>query len=105
MADHLSPQDALALLEPATTTLGLSYLVSEDAPSRVILAAGAGCYAQTVVAETAGIFLEGADNTPETVAARFAEICKRDTLHDFQCAIEQTRRYAERAINTGSEEK
>lgn len=94
MAEHLSPQDALPLLELATTTPGLLYLVSEDAPSRVILAAGAGCYAQTVVAETAGIFPEGADNTPETVAAHFAEICKQDTLHEYQCAFEQTRRFA-----------
>ena len=99
MTEQLLPADALPLLQPEFITPGLLYLVSEDAPSRTVLAAGAGCYAQTVIAETDGILLRGDDNTPESVAEHFDAICNRDTLHDLQSAFEQTRRFAERAAN------
>jgi len=97
MTEDLLPAEVLPLLQPEFITPGLLYLVSEDAPSRVVLAAGAGCYAQTVVTETDGIWLNATDNTPETVAARFDDICNRGTTHDLQSAFDQTRRFAERA--------
>ncbi|MEM7379546.1 MAG: SDR family NAD(P)-dependent oxidoreductase, partial [Pseudomonadota bacterium] len=92
MTESLLPAEALPLLQPETITPGLLYLVSEAAPSRIVLAAGAGCYAQTVVTETDGILLPAADNTPENVAARFGEICDTAVSHDLQSAFDQTRR-------------
>src|SRR5689334_16534675 len=55
MTEDLIPPDALALMTPESITPGLLYLVSEDAPSRVILCAGAGGFARTLIYETEGI--------------------------------------------------
>ncbi|MFD2855907.1 SDR family NAD(P)-dependent oxidoreductase [Seohaeicola zhoushanensis] len=65
MTESLMPEDALALLQPETITPGLLYLVSEDAPSRVILGAGAGAFAVTKVYETLGATLTGEELTAE----------------------------------------
>ena len=68
--------------------------MSEDAPSRVILGAGAGSFAQTRVYETTGITLSDADNTPEAVAAQFAQIADSDGQTELADAFSQTKKYA-----------
>ena len=94
MTEELLPAEAAALLAPETITPGLLYLVSEDAPSRFIMGAGAGSFAQTRVYETQGITLLDGDNTPEAIAARFAEINDADKQEDLQDAFSQTKKYA-----------
>ena len=94
MTEELLPAEAAALLAPETITPGLLYLVSEDAPSRVILGAGAGSFAQTRVYETQGITLLDGDNTPEAVAARFAEISDASDQAELTDAFSQTKKYA-----------
>lgn len=97
MTESLIPPDALALLAPETITPGVLYLVSEDAPSRTILGAGAGSFALTRIYETPGITLMDRDNTPETIAARFAEIADPDGQQELQNAFEQTQKYVRNA--------
>jgi len=97
MTEGLLPPEAAALLAPEKITPGVLYLVSEDAPSRVIMGAGAGCYAQTRVYETPGILLEGDDNTPEGVAAKFAQMGDPTGQEEFADAFAQTRKYARNA--------
>lgn len=94
MTEDLLPPEAQALLAPETITPGLLYLVSEDGPSRVILGAGAGSYAQTRVYETPGITLMDADNTPEAVAAQFADLSDPTDQQELKDAFAQTRKYA-----------
>lgn len=96
MTEALIPPDALALMAPETITPGLLYLVSEDAPSRVMLGAGAGCFAQTRVYETQGITLTG-DITPEMVAERFAEIADPTNQEELTSAFDQTKKYVANA--------
>ena len=74
MTEGLLPPAAADLLGPETVTPAVLFLASEDAPSRVILGAGAGTFAVTHIAETAGVYLDDAERTPETIAARWAEI-------------------------------
>ena len=97
MTRDLLPPEAADLLAPESITPGLLYLLSEDAPTRVILCAGAGCYAQTRVYETEGILLEGDANTPEGVAARFADIADPAGQKELTDAFSQTRKYAHKA--------
>jgi NAD(P)-dependent dehydrogenase (short-subunit alcohol dehydrogenase family) len=97
MTEGLLPEVAHALLAPETITPGLLYLVGEDAPSKVILAAGAGCFAQTRITETEGIVLQGAAITPESIAARFAEICDPEGAQEMPDAFAQTRKFARKA--------
>ncbi len=99
MTEELLPPQALELLAPEKITPGLLYLVSEDGPSRVILGAGAGCFAQTRVYETEGILLEGSTNTPESVAAQFDQINDPTNQAELQDAFGQTRKFAKRAAD------
>lgn len=94
MTEDLLPPEAHELLAPETITPGLLYLVSEDAPSQVILGAGAGAFAQTRVYETEGVTLTEAENTPETVAARFGEITDASGQQQMGDAFGQTKKYA-----------
>lgn len=94
MTEELLPPEAAALLAPETITPGLLYLVSEDAPSRFIMGAGAGSFAQTRVYETQGITLLDGDNTPEAIAARFADLNDPEGQEDMQDAFSQTKKYA-----------
>ncbi len=94
MTADLLPAEAQELLAPETITPGVLYLVSEDAPSQVILGAGAGSFAETRIYETQGITLIGDDNTPETVAARFAEIRDDTNQQQLGDAFGQTKKYA-----------
>ncbi len=97
MTEDLLPPEAADLLAPETITPGLLYLVSEDAPSRVILGAGAGCFAQTRIYETEGIELASGEITPEEVAASFAEISDPAGQVELHDAFGQTRKYARKA--------
>lgn len=76
MTEDLGAALPLEKLGPDMVTPGLLYLVSDDAPSRCILAAGAGGFERAYVTLTQGAFIAGED-APEQVAARFAEISDR----------------------------
>lgn len=96
MTENLLPEEALALLQPETITPGVLYLVSEDGPSRTILSAGAGTFAQTRIYETQGHMIDG-DITPEAVADNWQAITDPDGQEELQDAFSQTRKYALRA--------
>ena len=76
MTEDLGAALPLEALGPELVTPGLLYLVSRDAPTRCILAAGAGGFEQAHVTLTQGIRAVG-DDAPEQIAARFAEIGDR----------------------------
>lgn len=97
MTEELMPADAQALLAPETITPGLLYLVSEDAPSKFILGAGAGGFAQIRVYETRGITLMDDANTPEAVAAQFADLTDADDQEELADAFSQTKKYVANA--------
>lgn len=67
------PLEALA---PALVTPGLLHLVSPDAPTRCILAAGAGGFERAYITLTQGDFITGPE-AAEQVAARFDKISDR----------------------------
>lgn len=77
MTEDLGAALPLEALEPSLVTPGLLYLVSRDAPTRAILAAGAGGFERAYVTLTQGGFITGAD-APEQVAARFDAISDRE---------------------------
>lgn len=67
---------SLEALAPALVTPGLLHLVSPDAPTRCILAAGAGGFERAYITLTQGDFIIGHDAT-EQIAARFDKISDR----------------------------
>ena len=76
MTEDLGARLPLEMLEPSLVSPGLLYLVSEEAPSRCILAAGAGGFERAYVTLTQGVRIVG-DDAPEQIAARFDEISDR----------------------------
>jgi NAD(P)-dependent dehydrogenase (short-subunit alcohol dehydrogenase family) len=99
MTEALLPEEDRALLDPASVTPGLLYLVSGEAPSGVMLCAGAGCFARAEVVETAGIYLPPDERSPETVARRFSEISAPEGAATLPDAWAQTKKYVALARN------
>jgi NAD(P)-dependent dehydrogenase (short-subunit alcohol dehydrogenase family) len=91
MTEGLMPQAVLDKLAPAAVTPGLLYLVSEDAPSRVILNAGAGTFARSYVTMTHGVHIGTGADADDQVAARFEAISDRDEEVVPQSGSEQGR--------------
>jgi hypothetical protein len=65
------------MFDPVNVVPAALFLVSEDAPSNVIMGAGAGFFHTANVTMTQGKLLSGDDLSPEGVAANFAEISDR----------------------------
>lgn len=78
MTAGLMPEPVLALLAPEAVTPALVYLVSDDAPTRTILCAGAGSFESAHITLTQGVHLAAASLTAEELAAQFAAISDRD---------------------------
>ena len=93
MTEGLLSPVAAELMTPESVTPGVLFLVSENAPSRVILGAGAGVFAVTHIGETPGIYLDENDRTPETIAKRFAEISDVRTAEPLKDAFSQTYKF------------
>ena len=77
MTEDLGAALPLEHLGPELVSPGLLYLVSENAPTRCILGAGAGGFERAYVTMTQGIRAVGED-APEQIEARFADISDRD---------------------------
>jgi NAD(P)-dependent dehydrogenase (short-subunit alcohol dehydrogenase family) len=74
MTEGLIPEKAYALLTPETVSPAVLFLVSEDAPTRTILAAGAGAFAVAKIVETEGVLLGDDELDADGVAAHWNEI-------------------------------
>ena len=96
MTEGLIPDQAFALMTPETVTPAVLYLVSQDAPTRTILAAGAGGYAVAKILETDGIYLDDADQTPEAIAEHWDAIANSEPKQ-LQAGFEQTVKFLGKA--------
>ena len=74
MTEGLLPDEAFELLTPETVTPAVLFMVSEEAPTRTILAAGAGSFAVARIVESAGKWLPPEEQTPEGIAASWDDI-------------------------------
>ena len=97
MTEELLPPQALQLMKPKAITPAVEYMLSEDAPTRTIMGAGAGSFAVIEIVETEGINLPQSDWTPDAIAAHFAEISDMSKAKALQGAFEQTQKYVAQA--------
>ncbi|PID40810.1 MAG: 3-oxoacyl-ACP reductase [Rhodobacterales bacterium] len=93
MTEELFPPETHALLGPETITPGVLALVAEDAPSKMMLGAGGGSFAEIKVYETPGITLDGDDLTADNVAAQMARIRDPQGQTEMSGAFAQTQKY------------
>jgi NAD(P)-dependent dehydrogenase (short-subunit alcohol dehydrogenase family) len=97
MTEGLIPEKAFDLLTPETVTPAVLYLVSEDAPNRTILCAGAGAYAVAKIVETDGAWLPVDEQTPEGIAAHWDAITSPKGETVPQAGFEQTIKFTGKA--------
>ena len=97
MTEGLIPEKAFELLTPETVTPAVLFLVGEDAPTRTILAAGAGGFAVSKIVETDGIYLPPEEQTPEAIAANWDAIMSPEGETQPQAGFEQTVKFTGKA--------
>src|SRR5436305_4120543 len=73
MTENLMPPQMLEMLKPEYVTPGVVYLAGEDAPTGVILTAGAGVFSAAAMIETGGVNL-GHGATADAVADNWPRI-------------------------------
>ena len=84
-------------MKPEAITPAVEFLLSEDAPTRTIMGAGAGSFAVIKIIETEGVNLARSDWTPDAIAAHFEEISDVSKARALQGAFEQTQKYVAQA--------
>lgn len=97
MTEDVMPANVLGLLAPEAVTPAVVFLASEGAPTRQVLAAGAGGYARVAIQETAGIFLPAGERDAEHVAAAWERIAATDGQHELNAGGEQTLKFLQQA--------
>lgn len=99
MTEDLMPPHLLELLRPEAVTPAVVFLASESAPTRQIVAAGAGGFARVVIAETPGIFLEADQQNAEGVADAWERIAAADGATELNAGGEQTEKFLRQAAS------
>ena len=77
MTGGVLSEEALAQLDPAFVSPGVVHLVSDDAPTRAILCAGAGHFAAAHVTLTEGVQIGGGEDAAAQVARNWSTIADR----------------------------
>ena len=83
-------EDFFKALSPENVVPAALYLVSEEAPTNMIIGAGAGAYMASYVTLTPGVALPPEERTPEGIAAHWAEIIDRTGETVPQSGVEQS---------------
>jgi NAD(P)-dependent dehydrogenase (short-subunit alcohol dehydrogenase family) len=78
MTEDLFPPELFEKFTPENVVPAALFLVSEDAPTNMIIGAGAGAYHAAYVTLSPGIALPENDRTPEAIAANWDAIIARD---------------------------
>ncbi|HEY0845403.1 MAG TPA: SDR family NAD(P)-dependent oxidoreductase [Noviherbaspirillum sp.] len=77
MTEGLMPPEVLAMLKPESVTPGVLYLASQDAPTRMILCAGAGTFSRSHITLTDGFHIGLAPDAAEQLAANVGRLNDR----------------------------
>lgn len=93
MTDGLVPAQDMALLGPESVSPAVLFLTAQDAPSRVIMGAGAGAYSVIHILETAGVYLAPKDRTAAGIAQQFAAIAAMPGAASLPSAFDQTAKF------------
>lgn len=79
MTEDILPEAILKATGPEQVTPGALYLVSENAPNKVVLGASGGAFSAVRIVETAPVVIPAGAVSPEAVEAHFAQITDWNT--------------------------
>jgi len=98
MTEDVMPAELLAASRPEQVTPGALFLVSENAPTKLILGAGAGVFSAVRMEETAPVYIGNEDLTPEAVEAHMAQITDWSTAVERFDANAQVKEFIDTAM-------
>lgn len=98
MTEDLMPEEILAMLKPESVTAGAMTLITEDAPNKFILCAGAGGYAASKIVETDGIFLAADEQNPEAVLAQWDAVVDGNGERELESGSKQSEKFLTKAM-------
>jgi NAD(P)-dependent dehydrogenase (short-subunit alcohol dehydrogenase family) len=78
MTEGLMSEEVLAALKPEAVVPAMLVLVSQDAPTRTILCAGAGTFEAAHITMTQGVYIGMDRQAPERLALRLTDIIHRE---------------------------
>ena len=78
MTENLFPADMRDRFDPQAVVPAMLVLVSDDAPTRTVLCAGAGSFEAAHITLTQGEFIGTDAEAPERLAQRLAQVMQRD---------------------------
>ena len=97
MTEGLFPPAVFKLMAAEAVSPGVVFLVSPDAPSRIVLSAGGGSFAIFKGFETEGLSLAPDDVTPEGIAAAWDGIDDEAGMRELQSGFDQPTKFATQA--------
>lgn len=97
MTEDLMPDNVLQLLAPEAVTPAVIFMASDAAPTRQIIAAGAGGFARVVIAETRGVHLGAASCDAEHVADAWEAISDPEGAVELDAGGDQTMKFLKQA--------
>lgn len=97
MTMDLLPKALCDLMTPESVAPAAAFLVSENAPSRIILNATAGGFSCTLVQETEGIYLKEQENTAENIEALFDTLISPQGAKLYTAGGEQVTKFVGKA--------
>ena len=90
MTEDIFPAELFAKFPPENVAPAALYLVSEEAPTNMIIGAGAGAYHAAYITMTPGVALPESERTPEGFAAAWDQIIDRKGEVTPQSGAEQS---------------
>jgi NAD(P)-dependent dehydrogenase (short-subunit alcohol dehydrogenase family) len=93
MVEGLVPEQVAKLMGPELVSPGVLFLVSEGAPTKTILGAGAGSFSVVHIYETPAVFLGGETATCDDVAANWKKIADPTHEESLEAAFAQTNKF------------
>lgn len=98
MTSDLFPEGSDKIFKPEYVSEGLVYLCNDNAPSRLILAAGARGFAASKIYETPGVSFADGEVNADNVAAHIDQIVKAEGQEEFDNGGLQGTKFAQRAM-------
>ncbi|MFJ4397378.1 SDR family NAD(P)-dependent oxidoreductase [Pseudomonas sp. NPDC089396] len=98
MTEDVMSAELLAASRPEQVSPGALLLVSEEAPTKLVLSAGAGVFSALRMEETTPVFIGGADLTPEAILAQMDRITDWSNTSPRTDANQQVQLFIETAM-------
>lgn len=93
MTENLMPPEILERLKPEYVTPGVVFLCSDEAPTGVVLTAGAGAFACARIVETEGVYLGAGGLSVEEVRDNWSTIVDPAGQQAYNAGGEQTQKF------------